>query len=329
LNGCAYPVVLFSQARGAGHASRLGSGGESTTLLRRLTGGEAMRLGGERESGNIEDRRGGGVSPGIGIAGGGLGTIAILLIGLFLGVDPMSLLQSLGGGEPAEQSSPAAGGAPSAQSDDIRHFVSVVLAETEDTWSDVFRRLGRSYRDPKLVLFSGATQSACGFAKAAVGPFYCAGDERVYLDLSFFRELRTRFGAPGDFAEAYVIAHEVGHHVQHQLGILDQVNGRRSRVDPATANALSVRLELQADCLAGVWANQTNAARNILEAGDIEEGLKAASAVGDDRLQMQAQGYVVPEGFTHGTSAQRVRWFRRGLDSGDLRRCDTFGAAQL
>jgi uncharacterized protein len=288
-----------------------------------------MRLGGERESENVEDRRGGGFS-GIGIAGGGIGTIAIIVVGLLFGVDPSALLQILGGdGDSTEQPAPAASRAPSAAPDDTKRFVAVVLAETEDTWSGVFRRLGRAYEDPKLVLFSGATQSACGFARSAVGPFYCAGDERVYLDLSFFRELQTRFGAPGDFAQAYVIAHEVGHHVQHLLGIMDQADARRSHLDAAGANALSVRVELQADCFAGVWANQTNAARHILEAGDVEEGLKAASAVGDDRLQMRAQGYVVPESFTHGSSAQRVRWFKRGLDAGDIKRCDTFGAAQL
>ena len=287
-----------------------------------------MRLGGERESENVEDRRG--FSPGIGIAGGGIGTVAIIVLGLLFGVDPSSLLQILDGGGPVEQQQPVPAGsrAPS-PADDTKRFVSVILAETEDTWSDVFRRLGRSYRDPKLVLFSGATQSACGFARSAVGPFYCPGDERVYLDLAFFRELQTRFGAPGDFAQAYVIAHEVGHHVQHLLGIMDQADAQRSRSTAAGANGLSVRIELQADCFAGVWANQTNAARHILEAGDVEQGLKAASAVGDDRLQVQAQGYVVPESFTHGSSAQRVRWFKRGLDSGDIKRCDTFAATQL
>ncbi len=281
-----------------------------------------MRLGG-RESENVEDRRGG-----AGIKVGGLATIAIVLIGLYFGVDPALLLQLLGGGDSGTRSEvPAPGGAP--QDDGSKRFVSLVLAETEDTWSDVFRQLGRSYREPKLVLFSGATQSVCGFAQAAVGPFYCPGDEHVYLDLGFLHELQTRFGAPGDFAEAYVIAHEIGHHVQNLLGITDQVDRQRSGRDKAAANALSVRLELQADCFAGVWANQANSARHILEAGDVEEGLKAASAVGDDRLQMQARGYIVPESFTHGSSAQRVRWFRRGLDAGNPRQCDTFRAAQL
>ncbi len=290
-----------------------------------------MRLGDERESDNIEDRRGAGgfgVSPGI--AGGGLGAIAIVVIGLFLGVDPSVLLQLIAGNEPP---SPSQSYAPPRQAprgdDDLKHFVSVILAETEDTWQAVFQRLGRSYQDPKLVLFTGATQSACGFAQAAVGPFYCPGDRRVYLDLSFFRDLKTRFHAPGDFAEAYVVAHEVGHHVQNLLGIMERVDAARAHSSAAESNALSVRLELQADCFAGVWANQANGARHILEPGDIEQGLNAASAVGDDRLQMQARGYVVPESFTHGSSAQRVRWFKRGLDSGDLRQCDTFKARQL
>ena len=288
-----------------------------------------------RESENVEDRRGAGgvggggfgVSPGI--AGGGIGAVAIVVIGLLLGVDPGFLLQLVGGGggvapPPASQTARPAGG-----EDEMRRFVSVVLADTEDTWSEAFRRMGGRYEEPKLVLFTGATQSACGYAQSAVGPFYCPGDHKVYLDLAFFRDLRTKYGAPGDFAEAYVIAHEVGHHVQTLLGITERVNALRQRGGSAQANQLSVRLELQADCFAGVWANQANRARQILEAGDVDEGLQAASAVGDDRLQMRARGYVVPESFTHGSSAQRARWFRRGLDQGTIGACDTFNADRL
>lgn len=287
-----------------------------------------MRLG-DRESENVEDRRG--LPPGV--AGGGIGiigAIAILAIGLFLGVDPGVLLQLIADNEspPATYSTTQPRG-NSTGDDGLKHFVSLVLADTEDTWNDIFHRLGRSYEEPKLVLFSGATQSACGFAQSAVGPFYCPGDRKVYLDLGFFRELQTRYQAKGDFAEAYVIAHEVGHHVQNLLGITDRVDALRARADSVQANALSVRLELQADCLAGVWANQANAARKILESGDVEQGLAAASAVGDDRLQMRSRGYVVPESFTHGSSAQRVRWFKRGLGSGSLKQCDTFSTAQL
>jgi uncharacterized protein len=290
-----------------------------------------MRLGDERESENVEDRRGsGGFSPGIGLAGGGLGAVAIVVIGLLLGVDPSVLLQIVGGDQyqdgPGSISS-APPPADSAASDELKQFVSKVLAETEDTWTDVFARMNRTYQDPKLVLYSGVTSSACGTAQSAVGPFYCPGDQRVYLDLGFFRELRDRFHASGEFAEAYVIAHEVGHHVQNLLGIMDRVETRRERADRATSNALSVRLELQADCLAGVWAKQADSARHILENGDIEQGINAAGAVGDDRLQMQARGYVVPESFTHGTSVQRVGWFKRGFRSGSINDCDTFAVA--
>jgi uncharacterized protein len=287
-----------------------------------------MRLGGERESENVEDRRGGIGTPHI--AGGGIGVVIIVLLGLYFGVDPNVLLQIVAGDQsPPSAAYPTQGtprGAPG--DDDLKHFVSVVLAETEDTWHAEFQKLGRTYEDPKLVLYSGSINSACGFAQSAVGPFYCPGDRRVYLDLSFFRDLKTRFNAPGDFAAAYVIAHEVGHHVQNLLGITDRVEQLRGRSGQAGANTLSVRVELQADCFAGVWANQANQARHILEPGDVEKGLNAASAVGDDRLQMQARGYVVPESFTHGTSAQRVHWFKRGLDTGDLRQCDTFAAQQ-
>ncbi len=276
-----------------------------------------------RESDNVEDRRG--LRAGSTIAGGGIGTIILLLLAVFFGFDPTMLLQS---GSPGGVSSQQSVAVPPDQ-DDLRKFVSVVLADTEDTWRDLFHRMGSAYQDPKLVLFTGAVQSACGFAQAAVGPFYCPADQKVYIDLSFYQELKNRFHAPGDFAQAYVIAHEIGHHVQNLLGISDQVEARRSRAGEAEANALSVRLELQADCFAGVWAYHANQARQILESGDIEEGLNAASAIGDDRMQMQARGYVAPDSFTHGSSAQRVRWFKRGLTRGDLRQCDTFSAAQL
>jgi predicted metalloprotease len=270
-----------------------------------------------RRSDNIEDRRGANVPL---VAGGGLGTVAIILLALFFGFDPSVLLQT-----DAPQPGPRSE-APTAPSgrDDLRDFVSVVLADTEDTWRALFRRMNREYRDPRLVLFSGAVQSACGMAGEAVGPFYCPADQKLYLDLSFFRALRDRFGAPGDFAQAYVIAHEVGHHVQTLLGISERVMAQRQRADQATANALSVRQELQADCLAGVWAHNANQARQILEAGDLEEALRAAAAIGDDRLQQRSQGRVVPESFTHGSSAQRVRWFKQGFSSGDIRQCDTF-----
>ena len=296
-----------------------------------------MRLGDERESFNVEDRRDGGGGFGFspGIAGGGIGAVAIVVIGLLLGVDPATLLQLVSGNGPVETtqaSRPAQ--APQQQQraaadDPLKRFVGQVLAETEDTWRDVFRQLGRSYEDPHLVLYSGATQSACGFAQAAVGPFYCPGDHKVYLDLAFFSDMQRKLGAPGDFARAYVIAHEVGHHVQTLLGITARVDASRRNADRTTSNALSVRTELQADCLAGVWAHQADGARHILEPGDIEQGLNAASAVGDDRLQQRARGTVVPESFTHGSSAQRVRWFKRGFESGKLQQCDTFNAAQL
>lgn len=282
-----------------------------------------MRWRNGRESSNVEDRRGLRAAPTI--AGGGIGTIILVLVAMYFGIDPSMLLQSgPPSGTPSQQSVQG-----SSAGDELRKFVSVVLADTEDTWHDLFRRMGGSYQEPKLVLFSGAVQSACGFAQAAVGPFYCPGDRKVYIDLGFFEELKNRFRAPGDFAQAYVIAHEIGHHVQNLLGISDKVESLRGRASAAESNALSVRLELQADCFAGVWAYHAHKARQILEAGDVEEGLNAASAIGDDRLQMQARGYVAPDSFTHGSSAQRVRWFKRGIAGGDLRQCDTFNAAQL
>jgi predicted metalloprotease len=279
-----------------------------------------------RRSDNIEDRRGVGMG-GVAI-GGGLGTVVLIVVALFLGVDPRMLLQggdtSVGVAPPGvEQRAPAPG------EDKAKDFISVILADTEDTWSEIFRRMKREYRDPALVLFTGAVRSACGTAEAAVGPFYCPADQKVYLDLSFFQELRDRFRAPGEFAEAYVVAHEVGHHVQKLIGISDKVRALQERGGERDANALSVRLELQADCFAGVWANNANRARQILEQGDIEAGLNAAAAIGDDRLQKQSRGYVVPDAFTHGSSAQRVRWFKRGLESGQVGQCDTFGAREL
>ena len=280
-----------------------------------------MRLGG-RQSDNIEDRRGSG---GMLVAGGGIGTVVLVLLALFFGFDPSIILQGDAPTTPPATQVPA----PSASArgnDELRDFVATVLADTEDTWRALFRDIGREYRDPKLVLFSSAVQSACGIAGAATGPFYCPQDQKVYLDLDFFRALRDRFRAPGDFAQAYVIAHEVGHHVQKLLGISDRVMTERGR-GGAAGNAASVRLELQADCLAGVWGYHADRARHVLEAGDVEEALGAAAAIGDDRLQRQTGGRVAPETFTHGTSQQRVRWFTRGIESGDLRQCDTFSGA--
>ena len=272
-----------------------------------------------RRSRNVEDRRGMGRPI---AAGGGIGTIVLLLIALYFGFDPSVVLQ----GDPSLTAPPAETEPPGASRDELRDFVSVVLADTEDTWRVLFRRMNREYRDPTLVLFTGAVQSACGMAGSAVGPFYCPADEKLYLDLGFFRALRDRFQAPGDFAQAYVIAHEVGHHVQTLLGISEQVRDAQRRADRAEANALSVRQELQADCLAGVWAHHAERTRQILEPGDVEEALNAAAAIGDDQLQRQAQGRVTPDSFTHGTSTQRVRWFKTGFTSGELRRCDTFAA---
>ena len=278
---------------------------------------------GRRESENVEDRRG--VSRGGLAIGGGLGTVVILLVAMFLGVDPSAILNQTGedttvSTQPSRTASPG--------EDELKRFVSVVLADTEDVWTGVFRQNGRQYTDPRLVLFTDQVQSACGVAGSSAGPFYCPGDQKVYIDLAFYRELRERLGAPGDFAEAYVIAHEVGHHVQRLLGISDKVHSAQSRMSKSQANDLSVRLELQADFFAGVWANQAKN-KGLLEAGDIEEALGAASAIGDDRLQQQSQGRVVPDSFTHGTSEQRVRWFRKGLDTGDIKQGDTFNARSL
>ncbi len=279
-----------------------------------------------RRSTNVEDRRGMG---GRGIAGlGGGGILILALIAVLTGTNPLELLEQIA--PTGEMIDPSfAPGEPSAREQELAEFSSAVLADTEDTWRLLFERMGRTYREPTLVLYSGAVQSACGFAQSAVGPFYCPNDEKVYLDLSFFDDLHARFGAPGDFAQAYVIAHEVGHHVQRLLGIMEQVDAMRERVDQEEANAITVRLELQADFLAGVWAHHAEQARQVLEQGDIEEALNAASQIGDDRLQMEAQGYVVPDAFTHGTAAQRARWFLRGFQTGDVSQGDTFNAISL
>ena len=278
-----------------------------------------------RRSDNIEDRRGMRVS-GRGLAGGGIGAIILALVAMYFGVDPSVVLNQAGSLAPAEQTQPATF---SPEEERLKDFMSVVLADTEDVWSALFQGSGRQYEQPKLVLFSGAVQSACGFAQAAMGPFYCPADRKLYLDMSFFNDLAQRHDAPGDFAQAYVVAHEVGHHVQTLLGVSEQVHAARSRAGEAEGNALQVRMELQADCFAGVWAHHAQKARQVLEPGDIEEGLAAAAGVGDDRLQQQARGYVVPESFTHGSSEQRMRWFQRGMQTGDATQCDTFKAGRL
>jgi len=285
-----------------------------------------MKLDDSRRSDNVEDERGSGF--GRRGAGIGVGTIVIVVIGYFMGVNPATLLSLLNGGDPQAVNAPApadpASGA--ATNDPQVDFVRAVLGETEDVWGAYFQNLGKTYVRPKLVLFSGQVQSACGFASAASGPFYCPGDRKVYIDLSFYRQLAGEFGAPGDFARAYVIAHEVGHHVQNLLGITDKADQAEQRLGRSGANHVSVEIELQADCFAGVWASQANNARKILEPGDLESGLNAASSVGDDTLQKREQGTVVPDSFTHGTSAQRVRWFRRGFETGKIDNCDTFSA---
>ena len=282
-----------------------------------------MRWRGERQSSNIEDRRG--MSAGKVAVGGGLGTVLLLIIALIFGADPRQLLEQL----PTEPSSQVQSSRPlNPEEEQLKEFVGVVLAKSEDVWNNLFRQNGRQYREPTLVLFTDQVQSACGRAGASVGPFYCPGDEKVYIDLSFYEELKRRFQAPGDFAQAYVIAHEVGHHVQHLLGISDRVDAMRGRVSQAEANQLSVRLELQADFFAGVFARYVKD-QGILDPGDIEEALTAASAIGDDKIQRQTTGYVVPDSFTHGSSEQRLRWFKRGYDSGDIRQGDTFSARDL
>jgi predicted metalloprotease len=324
-----------------------------------------MRWRNQRESENIEDRRdetggigfpfprGGVRFPSGGSGRGGIGILGLLIIlglMLFFGLDPGAIMQSgpqpdatnfpdvrLPRERPDATNVPIPGGESGPQiqhpqtagEDDLKTFVSVVLATTEDVWQDLFSRYGARYSDPKLVLFTGAVRSACGTGMSAMGPFYCPGDEKVYIDLDFYKELKDRFRAPGDMAQAYVIAHEVGHHVQKLLGIADQVEALRQRMSQTQANALQVRMELQADCFAGVWANRAQETKNIIEPGDIDEALGAASAIGDDRIQRQTQGYVVPDSFTHGSSEQRVRWFSRGYESGKLEACDTFNADDL
>ena len=281
-----------------------------------------MRWRDSRQSQNVEDRRGMG---GGGLAIGGLGTVVVIVIALLFGVDPRKLLdQSSGGSSPGVQTERPV----NPEEDELKQFTAAVLGDTEDTWRQIFQQNGSQYREPRLVLFSGQISSACGRASSATGPFYCPGDEKVYIDLSFYRELKNRFRAPGDFAQAYVIAHEVGHHIQHQMGISDKVDAQRGRVSEREYNQLSVRLELQADFFAGVWAHHAQK-RGKLEAGDVEEALGAASAIGDDRMQRETQGQVVPDSFTHGTSEQRVRWFRKGLETGDIRQGDTFNTRSL
>ncbi|MBW4481590.1 MAG: zinc metallopeptidase [Tildeniella torsiva UHER 1998/13D] len=282
-----------------------------------------MKWQSSRRSINIDDRRG---MPGGGAAIGGLGSLLLALVVALLGGDPSVVFEGGGEGNPYESAPQAS----SEESDRTADFVAAVLGETEDTWNSIFQsEFGAQYQEPSLVLYSGATQSACGTGRAAMGPFYCPADQKVYLDTSFFRDLQVNLGAPGDFAQAYVIAHEVGHHVQNLLGVSSQVQRAQQRLNSTQANELSVRLELQADCFAGVWANRTQRSREILEEGDIEEALTAASQIGDDRLQMEAQGYVTPDSFTHGSSQQRAEWFYRGIETGDINQCNTFDVTRL
>jgi predicted metalloprotease len=281
-----------------------------------------MRWRDQRQSTNVEDRRGIG---GKGLAvGGGLGSILLVVLALLFGADPSQFLNQQPQTDPGTQQTRNV----NPQEEELKQFTSAILASTEDVWNEILRQNGRQYREPTLTLFTDQVRSACGLAGAAVGPFYCPGDERVYLDLSFFQELRTRFRAPGDFAQAYVIAHEVGHHIQQMLGTMDKVHAAQQRMSESEANQLSVRLELQADFYAGVWAHYAQR-RGLLEAGDLEEALRAATAIGDDQLQKESQGYVVPDSFTHGTSEQRMRWFRKGFETGDIRQGDTFNTRSL
>jgi hypothetical protein len=280
-----------------------------------------MKLGDQRASGHVEDRRG------IGMVGGGLGVggIVIALIAYFLGFDPSSVLSTAEQVVPQRETREAPMGAPT---DEMGQFVSKILGSTEDVWGKVFQQSNDRYRPPTLVLYDGQVHSACGMGQSAMGPFYCSTDEKLYIDLAFFRDLQSRFNAPGDFAQAYVIAHEVGHHVQKLTGTFQKMEAARGRLSQADYNQASVRMELQADCYAGVWGHHAGT-RNLLESGDIAEGLNAATAIGDDRLQKQTQGRVVPESFTHGSSAQRLRWFKRGMDSGRPQDCDTFSTSSL
>lgn len=302
-----------------------------------------MRWKGRRESGNVEDRRGyrmaGGSRPGLRIPlsrgrsarGGGLGLGGILIVlalAWFTGIDPLTLL-GLNGGSSYDSGPAISSGTTAPANDETSRFVSVVLADTEDTWNTLLAEQGMNYPEPRLVLFSDAVRSACGQASAAVGPFYCGQDQKIYIDLTFYRQLAGQLKAPGDFAQAYVLAHEVGHHLQNVLGILPEYHQARQGMNERDANALSVRVELQADCFAGIWAHHAARQQDFIEDGDIEEALNAASRIGDDTLQKQARGYAVPETFNHGSSAQRVRWFREGFSSGDIRACDTFKASTL
>ena len=291
-----------------------------------------MKWEGNRESDHVEDRRDGDRPVGRGGLGGrslGIGSIAIALVAsYFLGVSPMTVLDLLSGGNPVPQTQQIEPRKPPAN-DEMAKFVSTVLADTEDVWKNVFAQAGGTYREPTLVLFRGATQTSCGQGQAAMGPFYCPADQKIYIDLGFYETLKTRLGAPGDFAQAYVIAHEVGHHVQNLLGISAKMDRMRGRASQTEMNALSVRMELQADCFAGVWANHAQAARQLLEQGDIEEAMNAAEKIGDDALQRSNGGVVLPDSFTHGTSLQRQRWFQNGLQNGSVKGCDTFSARQL
>jgi len=292
-----------------------------------------MKWEGNRESDNVEDARdSGGGGGGFSFGGGrgiGLGTVAIAVVaGWIFGINPLTVLGLLSGGGPAPQEQQAPTHRPPAD-DKMAKFVSVVLADTEDVWRPQFKQRGGTYQEPKLVLFRGSVPTACGQGQSAMGPFYCPGDQKVYIDLGFYETMRTRLGAPGDFAQAYVIAHEVGHHVQNLMGITGKVDGMRGRVSEAQQNALSVRLELQADCFAGIWAHDAQSARQILEQGDLEEALNAASQIGDDTLQRKSRGTVQPETFTHGTSAQRVTWFKKGLQTGSVEQCNTFETRAL
>ncbi|MCO5122875.1 MAG: neutral zinc metallopeptidase [Rhizobacter sp.] len=293
-----------------------------------------MRLDGERESENVEDLRGGGRGGGGFRVGGGrgigLGTVAIALVaGWVFGINPLAILGMLGDGDIAQPTAQHAPAKPASSDEPMVRFVKQVLGSTEDVWTVQFQQAGAAYQAPKLALFRGSVPTACGQGQSAMGPFYCPADHKVYLDLGFYEVMKSRLGAPGDFAQAYVIAHEVGHHVQNLMGVTDKVDSMRGRVSEAQQNALSVRLELQADCFAGVWAHHADATRQILEQGDVDEALNAASQIGDDALQRKSQGTIVPESFTHGTSAQRVAWFKRGLQSGRVQQCNTFEARSL
>ena len=293
-----------------------------------------MKWEGNRESDNVEDRRGAGGGAGMPVFGGrsiGIGTIVIALLGGWvLGINPLTILGALsGGGMPTAQVQQQAPAQRPPADDKMARFVSTVLADTEDVWSNLFSQAGGRYQDPRLVLFRGATQTACGAGQAAMGPFYCPADQKVYIDLGFYETLKNQLGAPGEFAQAYVIAHEVGHHVQNLLGISEKVDQQRGRVSQAQYNQLSVRLELQADCFAGVWSHHAQRERQILEKGDIELAMNAAAKIGDDALQRSAGGAVVPDSFTHGSSAQRQRWFQKGLQGGSVKGCDTFSARSL